>query len=175
MTPAVTRSVSRIPNAKTHRELRRISYALTAKGGFPDVAHRDGSFGFTEYAYAVRTSQPDVPRTIQEARASPEAAEWTAAAEREIESLKERKVYKLVPRTAVPPGRKRIKSKWVFKRKADGSFKGRLVAQGWNQVPGLDCGSTFAPVCRLPSVRMMACIVVHFLSLIHISEPTRPY
>ena len=162
MTPAVTRSVSRIPNAKTLRELRRISYAFTAKGEFPDVAHRDGSFGFTEYAYAVGTSQPDVPRTIQEARASPEAAEWTAAAEREIESLKERKVYKLVPRTAVPPGRKRIKSKWVFKRKADGSFKGRLVAQGWNQVPGLDCGSTFAPVCRLPSVRMMACIVVHF-------------
>ena len=71
-------------------------------------------------------------------------------------------MYKLVPRTAVPPGRKRIKSKWVFKRKAYGSFKGRLVAQGWNQVPGLDCGSTFAPVCRLPSVRVMACIVVHF-------------
>ena len=44
-----------------------------------------------------------------------------------MESLKARKVYKLVPRTAVPPGRKRIKSKWVFKRKADGSFKGRLV------------------------------------------------
>ena len=36
------------------------------------------------------------------------------------------------------------------------------MAQGWNQVPGLDCGSTFAPVCRLPSVRMMACVVVHF-------------
>ena len=71
-------------------------------------------------------------------------------------------MYKLVPRTAVPPGRKRIKSKWVFKRKADGSFKGCLVAQGWNQVSGLDCGSTFAPVCRLPSVRMMACIFVHF-------------
>ena len=118
VTPAVTRSVSRIPNAKTLSELRRISYAFTAKGEVPDVAHRDGSFGFTEYAYAVGTSQPDVPRTIQEARASPEAAEWTAAAEREIESLKERKVYKLVPRTAVPPGRKRIKSKWVFKRKA---------------------------------------------------------
>ena len=162
MTPAVTSSVSRIPNAKTLYELRRTSYAFPAKGEFADVARRDGSFGFTEYAYAVGTSQPDVPRTIQEARASPEAAEWTAAAEREIESFKERKVYKLVRRTAVPPGRKRIKPKWVFKRKADGSFKGRLVAQGWSQVPGLDCGSTFAPVCRLLSVRMMACIVVHF-------------
>ena len=34
------------------------------KGEFPDVAHRDGSFGSTEYAYATGTSQPGVPRTI---------------------------------------------------------------------------------------------------------------
>ena len=53
-------------------------------------------------------------------------------------------MYKLVPRKAVPLGRKRIKSKWVFKRKADGSFKGSLVAQGWNQVPGLQA----APLLR---------------------------
>ena len=34
----------------------------------------------------------------------------------------------------------------MFKRKADGTYKGRVVAQGWNQVPGVDCGSTLAPV-----------------------------
>ena len=50
----------------------------------------------------------------------------------------------------------------MFKRKADGSFKGRVVAQGWHQVPGLDCGSTYAPVCRMQSVRMVACITVEF-------------
>ena len=73
----------------------------------------------------------------------------------------------------VPPGRKRIKWKWVFKRKADISSKGRLEAQGWNQVPGLDCGSTFAPVCRLPSVRIMACIVAHVgLKWDHMDVPT---
>ena len=102
--------------------------------------------------------QPDVPLTIQEARASPDAAKWNAAAEREMKSLNDRKVYNLVPRSAVAPGRKRIKSKWVFKRKADGSFKGRVVAQGWNQVPG----STYAPVCKIQSVRMVACITVGF-------------
>ncbi|CAB1109543.1 unnamed protein product [Ectocarpus sp. CCAP 1310/34] len=149
-------------SGETIRELRRISYAFTAKGEFPDVAHRDGSFGFTEHAYAMGASQPDVPRTIEEARAMPDGEQWNAAAEREIASLKERQVYKLVPRTAVPPGRKRIKSKWVFKRKAGGSFKGRLVAQGWNQVPGLDCGNTYAPVCRFQSIRMLACIAVQF-------------
>eukprot|EP00752_Nemacystus_decipiens_P018060 g16192.t1 len=131
-------------------------------GEFPDVAHRDATLGFTEYAYAVGGVQPNVPRTIQEARASPDAAKWQAAAEREMKSLSDRKVYELVPRSAVPPRRQRIKSKWVFKRKADGTFKGRVVAQGWNQVPGLDCGSTYAPVCRIQSVRMVACITVEF-------------
>ena len=158
----ITRAISRVPNQKTLSELRRLSYAFPAMGEFPDVAHRDATLGFTEYAYAVGAVQPDVPRTIQEARASPDAAKWNAAAEREMKSLNDRKVYKLVPRSAVPPGRKRIKSKWVFKRKADGSFKGRVVAQGWNQVPGLDCGSTYAPVCRIQNVRMMACITVEF-------------
>ena len=77
----------------------------------------------------------------------PDAAEWESAANREMTSLKKHKVYKLAPRKAVSPGRKLIKSKWVMKRKANNSYKARLVTQGWNQVHGLDCGSTFAPVC----------------------------
>ena len=100
------------------------------KGGFPDVAHRDGTFGFTKYAYVVGTTQENVPRTIEEARATPEAAQWNAAAEHKIASLKDDKVYKLVPHFAVPAGRKRINSKRVLKRKANGSFKARVVAQG---------------------------------------------
>ena len=77
----------------------------------------------------------------------PDAAEWEAAANREMTSVKEGKVYKLAPRKAFPPGGMRIQSKWVMKRKANNSYKARLVTQGWNQVHGLDCGSTFAPVC----------------------------
>ena len=132
-----------------------------------DVAHRNGTFVFTEYAYAVGTTQPNVPRTIKEARTTPEATQWNAAAEREIASLKDCHVYKLVPRSAVPTGRKRTNSKWVFKRKADGSFKARAVAQGWNQVPGLDSGSIYAPVCMIQSVRIICCIAVHFGLLLH--------
>ena len=107
------------PNAKTIIEIRCLSYAFTVKAAFHDVAQRDGFLRLTEYsyavgtsqhAYAVGTSQPGVPRTIQEARAMPDAAEWQAAANREMTNLKERKVYKLGPRKAVPPGRKRIKA-----------------------------------------------------------------
>ena len=50
----------------------------------------------------------------------------------------------------------------MFKRKADSSIKGRVVAQGWNQDLGLDCGSTYASVCRTQSVRVVACITVEF-------------
>ena len=103
-----------------------------------------------------------------------DAAEWEAATNREMTSLRERKVYKLAPRKTVPPGRKRIKSKWVMKRKADNSYKARLVAQGWDlAVHGLDCVNTFAAVCRLQSVRIFVAITVEYdldmdLSLIHI-------
>ena len=55
----------------------------------------------------------------------------------------------------------------MFKRKADGSFKARVVAQGWNQVPGLDSGSIYAPVCMIQSVRITCCIAVHFGLLFH--------
>ena len=102
----------------------------------------------------------------------PDAAEWEAAANIEMASLKERKVYKLSPRKAVSPGRKRIKSKWVMKRKADNSYKARLVAQGWNQVHGLDCGSTFAPVCRLQSVRIFVATVEYDLNMDHMDVST---
>ena len=55
----------------------------------------------------------------------------------------------------------------MFKRKPDGSFKARVVAQGWNQVPGLDSGIIYAPVCVIQSVRIICCIAVHFGLLLH--------
>ena len=35
-----------------------------------------------------------------------------------------------------------------------------MVVLGWSQVPGIDCGGTFAPVCRLQSIRMVLAIAV---------------
>ena len=67
-------------------------------------------------------------------------------------------MYTLVPATAVPTGHKIIGSRWVYKVKADNSYKGRVVVLGWGQVQGVDCGGTFAPVCRLQSIRMVLAI-----------------
>ena len=134
--------------------------ALSTKGEFQDIAHKDDSNRFVEYAYAVRNLQPGVPWTYHEAIKMPDAGLWRSAAKKELMTLREPNVYKLVPRSTVPPGQNVINTKWVLKVKADDSRKARLVAQGWNQVPGLDCGSTFAPVCRLQSIRMALAVVV---------------
>ena len=47
------------------------------------------------------------------------------------------------------------------------------MAQGWNHVHGLDCGSTFAPVYRLQSVRIFVAITVEYdLDIDHLDVST---
>lgn len=65
--------------------------------------------------------------------------------------------WRLVPR---PPGRKIIRSKWIFKvkRRVDNSIlklKARLVAMGFTQVEGIDYTEVFAPTTRLETLRLV--------------------
>jgi len=83
---------------------------------------------------------------------------WRAATRKEMDRLEELRVFTLVSRNTVPTGARIYKPQWVFKIKADNSHKARLVVSGWGQVPGKDCGNTYAPVCRLQSVRMVLAI-----------------
>lgn len=110
---------------------------------------------FVEYAYVAQPLQAAAPSSYLEAMKTSDAT----ACDKEMDSLNKLKVYKLVPRSSVPPGKKIINSKWVMRRKSDNSFKARMVAQGWGLKPGVDCGNTFAPVCMLQSVRMVLAIV----------------
>ena len=56
-----------------------------------------------EYAYAVKATQPDVPIMFQEAMKMSDADLWREAAEKEIKSMQDPNVYKLVPRSTVLP------------------------------------------------------------------------
>lgn len=151
-----TRSIASAPNAKTLSELRRL--ANYAKGEKQDIAHKDDFHGFAQHAYAVHQVQPRTPRSHKEAMADPSAALWRAAEQKEMDSLDELQVYDLVRQSSVRPGVRIYYPQWIFKIKANGTRKARVVVCGTNQVPGRDNGSTFSPVCRPLSVRMTLAI-----------------
>jgi hypothetical protein len=81
---------------------------------------------------------------------------WFEACRKELDMLKERKVYEVVDR---PTNRKVIKNRWVFDVKSDGRKRARLVAKGFSQTEGLDFDQIFSPVVRFETVRCMLALV----------------
>ena len=96
-----------------------------------------------------------IPNRNQDAINSPQSEQCKESIDQEIDTLKEHEIYYLVPTTSVPKGQKSIGSRFVLKRKADGRFKARLVVQGYVQEPGIDYGKSYAPVCRIGSIRVL--------------------
>ncbi|KDR64976.1 hypothetical protein GALMADRAFT_82453 [Galerina marginata CBS 339.88] len=101
----------------------------------------------------------DEPRTVAEAKASPDWPHWEAAMEREHEAILRLGTYSL---GELPPGRKAIGSKWVFRKKrglnGETIYKARIVAQGFSQIPGVDFFQTYAPVARIETIRLLMAI-----------------
>ena len=50
----------------------------------------------------------------------------------------------------------------MYKTKANSSYEAGVVVQGWGQVPGVDCCSTFTPVCRIQSIRMILALAAKY-------------
>ena len=65
-----------------------------------------------------------------------------------------RGVWKKIDKVTIPENRRLIGNKWVFKIKIDGTYRARLVALGYSQIPGVDYTDNFAPVAHDVSFRI---------------------
>ena len=103
------------------------------------------------------TSGPTKPKTFQETwhySIENERERWRIAIRKDIRSMIERGVWRKTDRKNIPNNRRLIGNKWVFKIKRDGTYRARLVALGYSQIPGVDCTDNFAPVAHDVSFRI---------------------
>ena len=103
------------------------------------------------------TSGPTEPKTFQEAWYSPveeERHSLQIVIRKEIKSMISRGVWRKIDKVKIPDNRRLIGNKWVFKIKRDGTYRARLVALGYSQIPGVDYTDNFAPVAHDVSFRI---------------------
>ncbi|XP_046472611.1 uncharacterized protein [Neodiprion pinetum] len=118
--------------------------------------------------YLSQANEAIDPLTVEEALNGHEGQHWKRAMQEEYQSLIENDTWEL---TDLPPNRKPINSKWVFKTKTDDKgnvlrHKARLVIKGCAQKRGIDYEETFAPVVRYSSIRyLMALAAKHDLEI----------
>lgn len=110
-------------------------------------------------AFIAMTGMYD-PVTVRDAMVSENSANWKTAMNDEFNLLIENRTWSLVE---LPPNRKAINSRWVFKTKHNASgdverHKARLVVKGCAQKKGIDYEETFSPVVRYGSIRYLIAI-----------------
>lgn len=100
-------------------------------------------------AYCLNTYIDTEPITYNEAIKN---SEWTEAIEKELDAHKKLQTWEA---STLPDGHKAIDTRWIFKKKSDGTKKARLVAKGYQENNTYD---VYAPVARMSTVRLLISI-----------------
>jgi transposase InsO family protein len=114
----------------------------------------------TPFVFAVVDSEGlkhQIPKTLREARLSPQWPMWRQACIDELDSIDKHGTHKMVPR---PPDKRVLPTHWVLAPKIDGEgviyrHKARLVVNGDRQRDGIDVKETFAPTATAAARRAL--------------------
>lgn len=93
----------------------------------------------------------DTPFTYRDAMKSVDSHKWMKAMEEEMASRRANQTWVLAD---LPFLKRAIQCRWVYKLKADGTYKARLVVKGFRQKGGIDFHETFSPVVRYESAKL---------------------
>ena len=95
----------------------------------------------------------------------PEKEGWLAAAQKELNSFKQKGVFAEIDPSKIPRNKTIIPMKWVLTKKYDAngefkSYKARMVCQGFRQKPGMDYDpdNITSSVARLETLRVFIAI-----------------
>ena len=149
-------SVASIPNhsdSRLQRELQKLDTFYNPTMKWASVEHVEIAFvsHISDRAYIE-------PQTFNEAWYHPDQTEqksWREAIRKEFNCMVDKDVWEYITKTNIPKDRKLIGSKWVFKQKKNGVYRARLVALGYNQVPGVDFTESYAPVIHDVTYRIV--------------------
>jgi Reverse transcriptase (RNA-dependent DNA polymerase) len=128
-----------------------------------------------QYNHGFVAQLTDDPVTLNEVKNRKDWAQWKEAMDTELKALQE---FGTFSHAKLPPGRKAIPCKWVFKIKRNEKgqilkYRARLVAKGFKQIAGQDFSEVFAPVSKHATFRTLLSIVAsNDLDLHHIDVKT---
>ena len=121
---------------------------------------------FDEFIFtSIEAKVYEEPKSFNEAWNHPDEVQrekWREAIRKEFQDMKRRGVWKVIPRTEMPSGRRCVKHKWVFTIKRDGRFRARLVACGYSQIPGVDYTENYSPVIHDVTYRILIILQIVF-------------
>ncbi|KAJ9566603.1 hypothetical protein OSB04_002569 [Centaurea solstitialis] len=108
---------------------------------------------------SVTSDISPIPRSTSQAMCDPH---WRTAMDAEMTALLSNYTWDLVPK---PSDANIVGSRWLYRHKFDSNgrlerYKGRLIAQGFSQQPGLDFDDTFSPVVKPATIRTVLSISI---------------
>jgi hypothetical protein len=92
---------------------------------------------------------------------------WKTSLNGELENFLKRDAWEFIPRKKLPLNRKTLRSRWIFKEKADKTKKSRNVIKGYEQEPGVDYTESFSPLATNTTIKVALAKALAKMSIPH--------